>query len=405
MNINEIRDIERREEIMPEHHPTFPPSSWPALAECPAYRGDQKRIEDNPDAYAHIGTVCHELFAYMLNNSGDWPGAEQYQPEAGGFPKALPAKLKPIEERLSAFEMDSVRWAYEYTIAHTTTARASEITVDVLRVAVNGIPNEDGEVVGRSTFGTADVLDVEKGVVTVIDLKMGEIRNCREQVASYGLGAMQESKSDVARLIALFARFRHVEEWTVSRRECEEMLETLYASRFPAEGAEPTRSPCEYCGWCSEVLTCKALRGWLNVVIEGREDWSLPTLHSSEVHDPAVMGDMLHIARAIEGWAKSVKESAKKLAMGGDVPYGFSLKTRQGNRKIQDLAAACRALDLDPSKFMGICKVSFSDLEALMAVERGVTKTKAKTLVSSGTADLVTRGSDVVILEKERARR
>ena len=110
------------------------------------------------------------------------------------------------------------------------------------------------EVPGLSKPGTADAVCVR--AKWVADIKTGQVRNYRQQLAAYALACMQEhfANSWTAHVIYIDQRLRRTYDFT--REQAEATVSNLIAEAS-SRLAEPT--PNEYCGWCANFNGCKAL--------------------------------------------------------------------------------------------------------------------------------------------------
>lgn len=110
------------------------------------------------------------------------------------------------------------------------------------------------EVPGLSKPGTADAVCVR--AKWVADIKTGQVRNYRQQLAAYSLACMEEHFADswTAHVIYIDQRLRRTYDFT--RDQAEATVSNLIAEAS-SRTAEPT--PNEYCGWCANFNSCRAL--------------------------------------------------------------------------------------------------------------------------------------------------
>jgi hypothetical protein len=93
------------------------------------------------------------------------------------------------------------------------------------------------------------------------------------------------------------------------------------------------------------------------------------------------MARALQVARVMEKWCESVRHHALKMRLSGvEIPL-HELRTRSGNRKINDALAAWGVVRdrVEPDRFIACCDVSLTKLEDAVAANapRGG-KAKAK---------------------------
>jgi hypothetical protein len=108
---------------------------------------------------------------------------------------------------------------------------------------------------GMTHVGTADA--IVPGRLLLADLKTGQIRNYREQMAAYALGLMEVHFADRWTCELLFCDRREVVTHHFTHAEALAIVTTVLS-----KAADPERAPslCEYCGWCAKALTCTARR-------------------------------------------------------------------------------------------------------------------------------------------------
>jgi len=110
------------------------------------------------------------------------------------------------------------------------------------------------EVPGLSRPGTADAVCVR--AKWVADIKTGQVRNYRQQLAAYALACMQEHFADswTAHVVYVDQRLRRTYDFT--RDQAEATVSNLIAEAS-SRTAEPT--PNEFCGWCANFNGCRAI--------------------------------------------------------------------------------------------------------------------------------------------------
>ena len=108
---------------------------------------------------------------------------------------------------------------------------------------------------GMTHVGTADA--IVPGRLFLADLKTGQMRNYREQMAAYALGLMEQHFADRWTCDLLFCDQREVVTHHFTHAEAREIVAAVLD-----KAADPGRTPalCESCGWCAKALTCAARR-------------------------------------------------------------------------------------------------------------------------------------------------
>jgi hypothetical protein len=131
---------------------------------------------------------------------------------------------------------------------------------DTLRALADGSPIETREeylqmdVPGLSRPGTADALCVPKRWLA--DIKSGQIRNYREQMAAYALACMDAHRESSWTAHVVYVDQRVVRSYEFSREQAERIVQDV-VSAATSPLARPT--PCQYCDWCANKDSCKAL--------------------------------------------------------------------------------------------------------------------------------------------------
>jgi phosphoglycolate phosphatase-like HAD superfamily hydrolase len=113
------------------------------------------------------------------------------------------------------------------------------------------------------------------------------------------------------------------------------------------------------------------------------------------------MGRALKIARSVGKWAEAVEYQAKKMAQDGQVPAGFKLQTRRGNREITDATQAFQLSALDAETFMRCCKVSFKSLADAYKDKEQIPAKAAEKAMEEILAPVLQRKADTVSLVEQ----
>jgi hypothetical protein len=188
-------------------------SSLPKLAECPCFEG--KPGEAGPAAAR--GTLLNSAMRELL---------------AGG---EMPAGV-------TGEDTAAVEWA-----------------VSVVEELAGGsrILSEDAdckvETPGMEHVGTADAIIPDR--LLVVDLKSGQVRNYREQVAAFAFGLMEEYFAGRWRCVLLFCDTRKPVVHEFTYEEAEELVGGILKA-----AEDPARKPvlCDYCNCCVHSTSCDA---------------------------------------------------------------------------------------------------------------------------------------------------
>lgn len=332
------------------------PSSLTAIGECPAFRPGP------PRDYTNAGTARHEAAAAVLRGAA----------ESEKLMDALPE-----DDRLG------VQWFVDFVRLN---APMSDYLLEIEKRIDIDLPNFE------RIHGTPDVVCGP----TIFDLKWRR-RAYVAQMAAYALGLLQRGHERVTAWLA-FADSRQAEKMVFTRESAEAWIEPIL-SRFEADGA-PT--PCDYCGWCANVLSCPALVNRAEAVRAGRDDWSLPQYHASKIETPDEAGAALHLARALSKWCEAVEHHAKEMLKAGKTPTGFREQTRQGNRFIASVADAFALVGLPQDVFLAACEAKFSALVEAHRSINSMPKAAAERDIEAKLGDVLQRRAPSTFLVEDK---
>jgi hypothetical protein len=260
-------------------------SNFPKLALCACYQSDP-----NPGPAAERGSSLDALFRARM----------------AGLPEQHEMFYQPNEA-----DLDAVEWA-------VTTLKALAGGADVLtrendcRVVIPGLQNP----------GTADAIIPEK--LAHADLKTGQKRNYREQMAGYALGLMEAHFATEWTAHLLFCDQKEVVTHRFTFEEARSIVEAVIA-RFNDPNKTPT--PCEYCGWCAKRETCPARLVQVGSAITAAN----PGFDFAAVlSDNAKLGMFLNACSVLDDYREQAETTAKeRLGAGQEIP-GWKLSTRRG---------------------------------------------------------------------------
>ena len=206
-------------------------------------------------------------------------------------------------------ELDAVDWAINTLRA---IAGTSEIITAEDRCKI--------ECLGLT--GTADAWLPELGMSA--DLKTGQLRNYREQMAAYALGFMDATFRTEWTSHLLFCDQRQLVTHRFTYDEAKALVSEVIA-RFHDFGKEPT--VCEYCSWCVKAETCPArvqLAAEALVPTEPAFNFDLV------LADNEKLGAFLTASSVLDDFRERAEEAAKKRLIAGDKIPGWSLSSRKG---------------------------------------------------------------------------
>jgi hypothetical protein len=261
------------------------PSNLPKLAECACYEADP-----NPGPAAERGSVLDGLFRSRM----------------AGLPDQTEMFHEPTEADLSA-----VDWA---VTAVKALAGGAEVIAREQDCRID-IPGFDKP-------GTADALIPDK--LAHADLKTGQKRNYREQMAAYALGLMEEHFASEWTAHLLFCDQREVVTHHFTFEEARRLVGAVVA-RFHDPQKHPI--PCDYCGWCAKRESCQAR---LALVAQAGEV-AVPSFDFEAVlADDGKLGLFLTACAVLDDFRERAEAKAtERIESGAQIP-GWKLVTRRG---------------------------------------------------------------------------
>jgi hypothetical protein len=314
-------------------HALLSPSMLDALALCPCYR----RVEGGESSEA----------------------AERGRKMHGGLTNfLLGAQLTNMG--FSSDEEEEIRWAAEW-VHLSCDNRVYEERVTIER---------DFEIL---TWGYLDIADTTPSSLTVVDFKTGEQRDCTYQLGAYALGLMQRYEQPQCRVVALFSRYRYVEEWIISRERAEALVyPILDAARDPKSQPRPNG----YCPWCANRWNCYAQHNAGTAIVHANpefaetSDWLPSTWRPSEITEPSDMAKLLEIRavmkKGFEEWDKAVTAHALAMSATQEIP-GWRRAEVKSDREVKEILNAFQASGLKDNEFLACCKVKIGELEKMYA--------------------------------------
>jgi hypothetical protein len=275
------------------------PSSAPKLAECAVFVG-----ASGASAAAERGTAIDK--AIRLAMDGDQSHLQQL----------------PIDD------INAANWGIE-TLRRLSGGEHVETREEYLAMAVPGL----------SKLGTADAIC--KRAMWVADIKTGQVRNYRQQLAAYALACMEDHFAESWTAHVVYVDQNLVRSYDFTRAEAEATTQA-WISSATSPLARPT--PCEYCSWCANKETCSAL------VFQSKA--ALADVHSVNGDSLTIIRDrILADTQQLSDFAKRYKFFEKemaeplidalkeRLAAGDDIP-GWKVSTSAGREYVEAEAIA-----------------------------------------------------------------
>ncbi len=261
------------------------PSALPKLAECACYESDP-----NPGPAAERGSALDALFRSRM----------------AGHPDQAEMFFEPTDA-----DLDAVDWA-------VTTVRALAGGTEV-------ITREQEcqiDIPGFDKPGTADALIPDK--LAHADLKTGQKRNYREQMAAYALGLMERHFASEWTAHLIFCDQKEVVTLRFTFEEAKRLVGGVVA-RYRDPQKQPT--PCDYCGWCAKRESCPArmaLAAQATEVVAPSFDFA------AVLSDNGKLGKFLSACAVLDDFRERAEATAKeRLQAGHEIP-GWKLVTRRG---------------------------------------------------------------------------
>ena len=159
--------------------------------------------------------------------------------------------------------------------------------------------------------GTADAICVDRYFHA--DLKSGQIRNYREQMAAYAVGFMEREFLDQWDAHLLFCDQKKVITYHFALEEAKSIVQAVID-----RANNPERQPtvCDYCSWCAKVETCAPRMQAMESALATTEiDFA------AVLADPEKLGQFLSNCKVFAKFWESAEASARKfLEEGKEVP-------------------------------------------------------------------------------------
>ncbi len=274
------------------------PSSAPKLAECAVFVG-----ASGSSAAAERGTAIDK--AIRLAMDGD---------------------TAPIDQ-LTGDDLTAATWGIE-TLRGLSGGEHVETREEYLAMAVPGL----------SKLGTADAIC--KRAMWVADIKTGQVRNYRQQLAAYSLSCMEDHFAESWTGHVVYVDQQLVRSYDFTRAEAEATTQA-WISEATSEDAKPT--PCEYCTWCQHFNECGAITRQAESALallktDGR---TLDQIRAEIAADPLQMSVFAANWKTTEKHiAEPVIELLKqRLAAGDEIP-GWKVSTSAGREYVEADAIA-----------------------------------------------------------------
>ncbi len=275
------------------------PSALPKLAQCACYES-----KANAGPAAERGTSLDAAFRAQMQS------------------EPVPDDLlyTPIDA-----DLENVAWAV--TILRTLASGERVLTrEDDCRVKMLGME------------GTADAIVPTKLVHA--DLKTGQKRNYREQMAAYALGLMEQHFASEWTAHLLFCDQREVVTLHFNYEEARSLVRGVVA-RYEDPQKQPT--VCDYCNWCAKADTCPAR---LAIVSNALAATQPEFNHDVVLADNEKLGCFLTSCAMLDGFREKAEALAKQRLKAGETIPGWKLLSRRGPEFVQHDEVARHVTDM-----------------------------------------------------------
>jgi hypothetical protein len=168
---------------------------------------------------------------------------------------------------------------------------------------------------GLSKLGTADA--VCKAEKWVADIKTGQLRNYREQLAAYALACMEDNFDTSWTAHVIYVDQKLIRSYDFTYEEAKQGTQRTI-DRATSADAKPT--PCEYCSWCKYYNNCNAIVRQAESAVA-----LIPDINGNSID--AIRQRILATAESMGAFAKEWKLAEKEIAE----PVLGHLKTRLEN--------------------------------------------------------------------------
>lgn len=221
-----------------------------------------------------------------------------------------------------------------------------------------GFRKPDGTLAGYATFGYPDLLVVHDSGVDILDWKFGE----------WEVADAEDNLQGMAYAVGVFETYLACEPVTVhfvqpslnkitrvvfSRADYPLLLDRVVGIVRRAIADDPLKRVFnkETCRFCARLSVCHAPRTAVeNLVTLYRRSVQMditrwPTVHSSQVTDPAVAEEMMEVAGIVSEWASSVKKHITDAVLNGKLKLAnYSVTERKGRVEVTNTKAAVGVL-------------------------------------------------------------
>ena len=247
-----------------------------------------------------------------------------------------------------------------------------------LRSLADGSPIETREeylqmdVPGLSRPGTADALC--GGKKWVADIKSGQIRNYREQMAAYSLACMDAHRKSEWTAHVIYVDQKVVRSYQFTREQAERIVQDV-VSAATTPLARPT--PSQYCDWCANKNRCSALVLQSKTALadlDATNGDTLTIIRDRILADPEKHADFVRRYKwFVKEFGDPLTDALRDRLTAGEEVSGWKLTNPSPRRYVEPTDAIALAAKLTPERafLVGGGKMSADDFVEL-ATEVGI---------------------------------
>lgn len=336
------------------------PSSLPKIAICPAYQA--RGGEAGGPAFR--GTLMDQAFRLTVAGEklirtpdGEYLEAHETGPGQRGEEvealDVLPSRIAALSDKFPDYDppddgVEGTLWTIKRAklFDDNIVTKESELWVDVPHIPSGGV---------------ADMLFPD--IAEHGDMKTGQIRNYREQMAAYALGFMDRFFASKWRAHLLFCDQKQVVTHDFTY---EEALGIVLGLRAAQQDPDRKATPNEYCSWCGLFETCHARR---ELATRTFAYTNLQERWDTIKDDPEELSAFLLAADALQDFIKEGKAAGVDIIGDGVEMPGWKRVNKQGNEYVDIEAIIAR-----------VNKAGLPVGEVLRTLLSSVTGTKARKL-------------------------
>ena len=194
-------------------------------------------------------------------------------------------------------------------------------------------------------MGTAD--GKCKPLSWVADIKTGQVRNYREQLAAYCLACMNDEFKTSYTAHVIYVDQQVIRSYDFTWEEAERIVVNVL-KEATSKNAEPT--PCEYCSWCKHFTICNKIVTQAEqavALIPAKNGNSLTEIKSQILSSNESISDFVRNWKLVEKEiAEPIIEEMKSRLDSGVEIQGWKLTTSSGRKFVETQAIAKAAKNM-----------------------------------------------------------